>query len=194
MQSVGRPREFDEADVLDKVMDVFWAQGYEGTGMSDIMSATGLTKGSLYKAFTNKHTLYLKALERYEERHVNAMVTTLEVGEDPRAQIEMFLDAPIKDAEAAGPNRGCFLCNASADRADFDEATRARVKRGFHKLAAPLTKLAAALSPEGKPAQAEESAQMLLAVYAGMRIMSRSGLDLNQLQATKRAALRAIGG
>ena len=62
----GRPREFDEADVLAKIMSLFWERGYEGTGLSDIMNATGLQKGSLYKAFGSKQDMYVRALTHYE--------------------------------------------------------------------------------------------------------------------------------
>lgn len=64
---VGRPREFDEGQVLETVMEVFWRQGYEGTTLSDLLAATGLHKGSLYQAFGDKHSLFIMALKRYVE-------------------------------------------------------------------------------------------------------------------------------
>ena len=59
------PREFDMDEALDAAMSVFWEKGYEGTSMADLMAATGLHKGSIYKAFTDKHDLFVKALKRY---------------------------------------------------------------------------------------------------------------------------------
>lgn len=64
---VGRPRQFDENQVLDQAMTVFWTNGYEATSMADLMNATGLHKGSLYQAFGNKHQLFVTALNRYLE-------------------------------------------------------------------------------------------------------------------------------
>ncbi len=60
-QPVGRPRGFDETKVLKKVMELFWSRGYEGTGLADIISSTGLAKGSLYKTFGNKQNMYIQA-------------------------------------------------------------------------------------------------------------------------------------
>ena len=133
-QSVGRPREFDEADVLDKVMKLFWRQGYEGTGLKDIQIATGLAKGSIYKAFESKHNLYLKSLERYEVLHVDTVVEALTSSKPPMTRLNDFLSAPIHHMNTSGSNKGCFLCNASADRADSDDDTRALVQRSFKKL------------------------------------------------------------
>jgi hypothetical protein len=48
---VARPREFDYDDVVEKAMHLFWRQGYQSTSIDEIETATGLTKGSLYKAF-----------------------------------------------------------------------------------------------------------------------------------------------
>lgn len=46
-------------------MGAFWRSGYKGTSLADLENATGLTKGSLYKAFEDKHDLFLQALEMY---------------------------------------------------------------------------------------------------------------------------------
>lgn len=54
---VGRPRQFDEEQVLDAAMKAFWAKGYESTSLADLVEVTGLHKGSLYQAFGDKHTL-----------------------------------------------------------------------------------------------------------------------------------------
>ena len=59
---VGRPRQFDEGEVLDAAMQAFWANGYEATSMADLMSVTGLHKGSLYQAFGDKHRLFVASL------------------------------------------------------------------------------------------------------------------------------------
>ena len=53
----GRPREFDETQVLRQIMKLFWRGGYEGVSLSDIMTETGLKKGSLYAAYGDKRVL-----------------------------------------------------------------------------------------------------------------------------------------
>ncbi len=63
----GRPRTFDEADVLDIAKDLFWQQGYEGTSIKDLTLAMRMTPPSLYAAFDSKQSLYLRVLDRYVE-------------------------------------------------------------------------------------------------------------------------------
>lgn len=65
--AVGRPREFDLDQALDRAVEVFWRQGYEATSLSDLTVAMGINKPSLYAAFGNKEKLFRRALERYTE-------------------------------------------------------------------------------------------------------------------------------
>ncbi|MHB1171810.1 MAG: TetR/AcrR family transcriptional regulator [Lacisediminihabitans sp.] len=61
---MGRNRSFDAADVIAKCAEVFLRTGYEGTSIDDLVNATGLHRGSLYKAFGSKRGLFLAALHQ----------------------------------------------------------------------------------------------------------------------------------
>ncbi len=55
---MARPRNFDEAEVVAKAADVFGRLGYNGASIDDLLGATGLQRGSLYKAFGSKRKLF----------------------------------------------------------------------------------------------------------------------------------------
>src|ERR1700722_10812036 len=61
----GRPRGFDTEAAVERAMGVFWSRGYHGTALPDLLRATKLSRGSLYAAFGDKHSLFLRALDRY---------------------------------------------------------------------------------------------------------------------------------
>ena len=62
----GRPRQFDESTALDTALRLFWRHGYEGTPISTLAQAMGLTVASVYNAFGNKERLFMKAVEHYD--------------------------------------------------------------------------------------------------------------------------------
>jgi AcrR family transcriptional regulator len=64
---MGRARTFDADEALDRAMTLFWSKGYEGTSLSDLTEAMGISRPSLYAAYGNKEELFRKALGRYGE-------------------------------------------------------------------------------------------------------------------------------
>ncbi|WOR15218.1 TetR/AcrR family transcriptional regulator [Hyphomonas sp. FCG-A18] len=178
----GRPREFDDTEMLRKIMTLFWQGGYEGISLSRIMKETGLQKASLYAAFGDKRALYLKALSQYHTDVVTAAATALETpSARPETRIQAFLSAPL-DGAATGDRSGCFLCNASADQADLNTDTQKQVTDGFDRLTRALCQPIAELNPDLDAEAVKSKARTLLSIYTGLRIMVRSGLPLNDLK------------
>ncbi|MCS5717173.1 TetR/AcrR family transcriptional regulator [Herbiconiux sp. CPCC 205763] len=65
MAERGRPREFALDDALDRAIEIFWRQGYEGTTLDDLTEAMKISRPSLYAAFGNKEETFKRAVERY---------------------------------------------------------------------------------------------------------------------------------
>ena len=61
----GRPQGFIPDEALDRAVEMFWEHGYEGVDVERIARAVNVTKPALYRAFGDKSTLLLKAVERY---------------------------------------------------------------------------------------------------------------------------------
>ncbi|MBA2246846.1 MAG: TetR/AcrR family transcriptional regulator [Chloroflexia bacterium] len=64
---MGRTRSFNQADVVAIAANTFLCTGYEATSIDDLVDATGVHRGSLYKAFGSKRGLFLLALEQVFE-------------------------------------------------------------------------------------------------------------------------------
>ncbi|GEM_PF-1368542 len=190
---VGRPREFDAETVLTAIMSEFWNHGYEATGLAQIIAVTGLQKGSLYKAFANKHDMYVKALGHYEKLIVDSAVNYLISGDaPPYNRIETFLTMPIDASWNKQDWRGCFLCNASADYAAHDDDTRQLVTRGYDKLERALMTPIAEIHPQWPEDTVKKTAQLCLSVYAGLRIMARAAVHKTHLEGAKAMCLSLL--
>lgn len=100
MKVLGRPRSFNEEEVLDEAMQVFWAKGFEGASLCDLTEAMGIQPASLYAAFGNKQELFRRALERYRDQQLCFMQealrepTAFAVAERMLRESAMFLTRP----------------------------------------------------------------------------------------------------
>jgi AcrR family transcriptional regulator len=117
---MARPREFDIDQVLDAAMNTFWTKGYEATSMADLMEAMNLKKGSIYKAFEDKHDLFCKALERYLEGMDKQMREMVETATSPRAGIETWLQKGVEMCQGQGVKRGCLALNTAVELGPHD--------------------------------------------------------------------------
>ena len=105
--ALGRPREFDIDEALERAMQVFWARGYDGTSLTDLTGAMGITKSSMYAAFGNKEQLFRKAVQRYAEGPASYVTRALR---EPtaRAVAETFLRGAVRTTTSPGCPAGCL--------------------------------------------------------------------------------------
>lgn len=118
---VGRPRQFDMDHVLDRAMETFWANGYEATSMTDLVNATGLHKGSLYQAFSNKHALFVAALQRYLEAMRHSKNEILNSAPTPLDGIRSVAHAmvDVANGDSLCP-KGCMAVNTLVEMVPHD--------------------------------------------------------------------------
>jgi AcrR family transcriptional regulator len=111
----GRPREFDEAVVLDKALDAFWNAGFEATSLDDLSVATGLARASIYAAFGDKETLYLRALAHFSKRMRALFEDAFHNGESLVEALTSFYAKAIALYFRGARPRGCLvMCTAAA--------------------------------------------------------------------------------
>lgn len=174
---MARPREFDEATVLDAAMRCFWAQGYEGTSVRDLADRMGITGASLYNAFGDKRSLYRRALEFYFERSVRDRVARLERSLPPLAAIRAFFDEIVERSVADPECRGCMLVNSALEATPEDPELRAAVAQELMLIEAFFRRCVAAGQVDGTVTarQAPDTlAKLLLSVLLGVRVLARA--------------------
>src|SRR3546814_3777397 len=64
--AMGRTRNFDLTEALDRATREFWDKGYAGTSLDDLTEAMGIARPSLYRAFGNKEQLFRRVVEHFE--------------------------------------------------------------------------------------------------------------------------------
>jgi TetR/AcrR family transcriptional repressor of nem operon len=115
----GRPRIFDEDEVLSKAMNLFWANGYEATSTEDLLQGMELNKGSLYHTFKNKKELFSKSLDYFARHSIKELEEKIKTAETPITGIRNFF-LELTKANHTIHQKGCFMGNTLAELANID--------------------------------------------------------------------------
>ncbi|MEP6067344.1 MAG: TetR/AcrR family transcriptional regulator [Paracoccaceae bacterium] len=182
---MGRPREFNVSKAIERATEVFWVHGYEDASLPDLLNGMGLTRGSLYKAFTDKRSLFLRVLDHYERRAVQSgydMLTDSAISDGRKRIQSMF--ANVYDAVKDGDHRGCLLCTAAAGPSANDPEIAKHVTDGLSLLQKGI---AQALKDSPKHCVWDEGKRLrladhLLTQYVGLRIIARSQVPMGILE------------
>jgi len=120
----GRPKIFDEQEVVEKAVNVFWTKGYETASADELLEAMGIGKGSFYLAFKGgKKELYEKSLRQYADRFDKQLLHDLSVSKDPIQLIKDFFMA-LADDPKSKQMKGCYIGNALVQLSDGDADTK----------------------------------------------------------------------
>ena len=173
---MARPREFNMNTAVEGAMQIFWRLGYSATNLPELLSAMGLSRGSFYKAFGDKHSAYIAALDHYDRNCIGSAVQLLEdrsLGNGADRIIRLFEQTLVSQE----PPRGCFVCNAMVELAPHDAAVAAKTSAMSRRLEAAIEK-ALRDSPAGAAEDAvslHRRAVIVTRLYLGAQAMSKTG-------------------
>lgn len=176
----GRPREFNDAAVIDAAMDVFWTHGYEGTSAQALVECTGLGRGSLYNAFGSKLNLYHEALERYQTLGLQTQADILNAPGPVKDRLRALMQWGIDDDLNPEKQRACMSLFAALERGAKDAKVRQISQAYFKRIEQVLVHLIAVgqhngeLSSERSPVVV---ARTFLSSYYGLRALGRTICD-----------------
>jgi TetR/AcrR family transcriptional repressor of nem operon len=117
---MARTKDFDENDVLGKAVDIFWLKGYNGTSMQELVDGLGISRSSLYDTYGDKHTLFIKALESYQNQgsgKVSAIISSPGTAKEIIKKLLEYITGELLGDEA---HKGCFMVNAEVEVAPHD--------------------------------------------------------------------------
>ncbi len=127
---MGRPKEFNRTQVLDRAIDVFRTRGYEATSIKDLVEAMEINRFTIYETFTDKHKLFLEALDQYQAKR-RAVTADMFNQPGPRIPIiRTYLESIVEDSFSGGPS-GCLIVNSAIELAKGDPETAQRASQHF---------------------------------------------------------------
>ncbi|PWB79504.1 MAG: TetR family transcriptional regulator [Methylocystaceae bacterium] len=189
----GRPREFDRDLALAKARDLFWARGYEGASMSDLVAALGIASARIYAAFGSKEALFREAIELYEAKEGGFADRALSEAKDIRSALDDMFRAAI--ALYTKGQRGCMVVTAATNCARENAALGAWLSE--HRKARTqsiIDRLRRAKHTGEIEEHADEAAlgDCCATMLHGLSVQARDGVGADRLNAMVDAFLAAF--
>ncbi len=105
----GRPRSFDETHALDQATQVFWAKGYDGATVDDLVAGTGVSRPSLYATFGDKEAFFMRCLEHYARRGGLFAAQSMSASSNVQEAVGGFLRITVEGATCPSNPSGCLM-------------------------------------------------------------------------------------
>jgi len=112
-----RVKLFNEEDILQKAIELFWKQGYSATSMQNLVDYLGINRASLYNTFGGKKELFEKAFKAYKEVNTKTIIEFLDNQTSVKEGLLNFFELPINASIHNGEARGCFIVNTTTELA-----------------------------------------------------------------------------
>ncbi|MCP3903687.1 MAG: TetR/AcrR family transcriptional regulator [Planctomycetes bacterium] len=196
---VGRPKEFDERQALDRAMEVFWVHGYEASSVQDLLDAMGINRGSMYDTFGDKHALFTAAIEHYGATVMCHLEQSLAAEGSPLDNIREVLTRAGGGGKKTAEGRccGCLATNAIVELAPHDPNVAQmsrdllkRIERAFAK-ALERARGAGELSDD---ADTRALARFLVTTLQGLVVMAKASTGRGPVvRDSVEVALAALG-
>jgi AcrR family transcriptional regulator len=195
---MGRPKQFEPDEAVERAMRLFWSKGFEATSVSDLVEALGVNRYSLYETFGSKRALFTRVLEGYLADVIDPRLAPLDrpgAGFDALVTYFENFGAFFQTAPANLAGRGCLLLNTATELAVLDDDAAAMVENYRRRMAGVFLAVLTQAVRDGDLETAEPAedatrrrAELLTAQVVGLFLTSRLSLPAAAGLATAIAA------
>ena len=190
-------RQFDEVDMLEKALALFWKKGYRATSMMDLAKASGVQRGSLYNAYGSKRVIFIKAFCQHSQKVIEQVERTLA---DPNLTVAItaFFEFMVQRLCNDPERKGCFSTRiimeaTERDGVQEDSAILEQLTVFLNDLEQRIVnRLTLAQEAGCFDGDCRATAQYLMAIARGMAVMERIYFDRQRLQTTYRMAIEML--
>jgi len=160
--------------IVEAAAPIFNKQGYKGSSLNDLMEATGLKKGGIYRHFSTKEELAAEAFDYTWEAAWNARLLHVDEKSNGIEKLKQLIGNFIDyRSPVAG---GCPILNTAIDADDGNPVLRARVAKALRSWLKRLEVMVEQAQERGEArpeVDAKTVATLVVASLEGALMMSR---------------------
>jgi len=135
---MGRTKQYDRTELLDRAVELFRRQGFNGTSTAELVAELGVNRKSMYAEFGSKQHLFEATLEHYNRNHLTRVLAPIEASDAGVNAIRQAFTGYASAGEGWFRGQGCLMCNTAVERGALDPASGKyvaayldRITRGF---------------------------------------------------------------
>lgn len=188
----GRPLAFNQDEVLDKALNVFWSHGYEGASMAELTEALGINKPSIYAAFGNKEALFRKALVRYATGPTAFVGQAMKEPTARQAVEKLLMQAVDFFSDENTPN-GCMIVQGAltcGESAHTIQQELIAYRGNFEAMLTQRFDLAKKQGDLPSNVNSKQLAKYIATIHQGMSVQATSGATREELLAVVETAMK----
>jgi TetR/AcrR family transcriptional regulator, transcriptional repressor for nem operon len=192
-----RNKAFQEQEVLERAMQIFWKKGYNATSMEDLVTGMGINRASLYDTFGDKKQLFLKILAFYQNKSNQNIQAAMALKKpSPKAQLIAFVEFLMNESLDDQEPRGCLLANATSEMTLLDSDICQFVTNNVHSFEQTFETLIREGQAAGEfktNAPPQYLATFLSNFLYGVRTVSKTKPDAVKMRESLGLALSVLG-
>jgi len=192
---MARTKDFDETEVLNKAIAIFWHKGYNGTSMQDLVDGLGISRSSLYDTYVDKHTLFIKALEAYQCAGSAKLCDIVNSGGSAKETVKTLLEYIIGELLGDRMQKGCFMVNAEVEIAPHDPEVSKLVCQNDQQVEDVFYRVIKKGQENGEITNRQDAralARFTFNTVKGLRVTAKSTVDKTVFDDIIRLALSAL--
>ncbi len=189
----GRPIEFDKEKALDNALHLFWAKGYEGTSLGDLVETLGINKPSLYATFGNKEDLFNKVLKTYTQGPANFVIKALQEKTSKDVAIKFLTEAADVLTSKNNP-KGCLIIQSALSCSDESISVKKLLTQYRKNIEGLLKNRFDKSKKDGdlpKTTNTEFLAKYIVTIHQGMSVQATNGTSKKELLEMIKIAMNA---
>jgi TetR/AcrR family transcriptional repressor of nem operon len=182
---MGRTKDFNVDEALDRAIEVFWAKGYEAASMCDLLESMEIGRQSLYDTFGDKRQLYLKAMDRYAAKNVADIGAKLMEPKASLPELRAYFSDLTRHLAKDEERRGCLMTNAILEQGEQSAEVLSRCQNNEKRLTRVFRTILNRAVERGElsaTTQPSEAATLLVGQVYALTVLAKNGASKASLE------------
>ena len=188
-------KRFDPSERLDRAVDAFWENGFDGSGMQALCKAMGIFPGSLYDTYGDKQRLFIQAIDRYMSTVSTEAIEILASEASGLVALRTYFRKLIDGIVDGKRQRGCLITNTIVELAQRSPEIKAKVDIHLARLETAFAGAIARARDAGElpPGTSLDCAGFLVCTVQGLNVLAKTKPSRQRLDLIASMALAALG-